>query len=106
MCGLSPSCTTLDTTFAFSRCRKPSPLLPIAVAWNFTPSASHCLTRASSARWMLVFSPPHSPLSVDTRIRPMLRTSLRRIMKGCLYSGLAEARCAAMLRILSPYGRA
>ncbi len=29
-CGRSPSWTTLDTTFAPSRLRKPSPLLPMA----------------------------------------------------------------------------
>src|ERR1700730_4594936 len=104
--GRSPSWTACDMMSARSRCRKASPLLPIAVVCSLTPAASHSLIRTSTARWMLVFRPPHKPLSVDTRIRPMLRSSRRRTTNGWRYSGLAWASRAAMLRILSPYGRA
>jgi ATP synthase F0 subunit b len=57
-------------------------------------------------RSTLVFRPPQSPLSVVTTIRPALFTTSRRTRNGLRYSGLACARCAAMLRILSAYGRA
>ncbi len=63
------------------------------------------MIRCSTARWMLVLSPPHRPLSVVTRMMPTALIDSRFCRNGGRYSGFASARCATMLRILSPYGR-
>src|SRR5712671_198625 len=57
-------------------------------------------------RSTLVFSAPHSPLSVVITMRPTRFTESRSTRKGCRYSGLACEICAATLRIFSAYGRA
>src|SRR5262249_25980329 len=60
----------------------------------------------NASRSALVLRPPHRPLSDVTTMRPTFFAPSRFTRKGWRYSVLACARCEAMVRILSPYGRA
>ena len=55
---------------------------------------------------MFVFSPPQRPLSVVTRMNPVVFAAVLATMNGCLYSGVAVERFDARVRIFSAYGRA
>ena len=77
----------------------------MATAWIAVPAACMSLSLVVTARSTLVFMPPHRPLSVVTTITPAALASFS-FMNGCVYSGLALPRLAAMLRTLSLYGRA
>ncbi|CFP61818.1 Uncharacterised protein [Bordetella pertussis] len=65
---------------------------------------SNSFSLDSVTRLMLVFRPPHKPLSVVTSTTPTALTS-RSTRYGWLYSGLACIRCAAISRTLVAYGR-
>src|SRR5690606_999998 len=102
--GLSPNCTSFETSVAPRRVNRPRPLLPKAVVCTAMPRCSNSLSLASVTRLMLVFKPPHRPLSVVTSTTPTALTS-RSIKYGWLYSGLACIKCAAISRTLWAYGR-
>ena len=106
MCGVSPTPVRCETMLPPKRCRKPKPLLPIAVSRTARASPCSSFTLASVRRSALVFRPPHNPLSEVTTMMPTFFTPSRFTRKGWWYSGFAKARCEAMMRILSPYGRA
>ncbi|MNW09993.1 hypothetical protein D3C71_2071180 [compost metagenome] len=76
------------------------PLVPIAVACTSTLRPCRVFSSLVTARSTFVFMPPHRPLSVVTTIKPARFTS-RACMNGCLNSGLAVARCAAIFRTFS-----
>src|SRR5882672_4327701 len=106
ICGRSPSCVACETMLAPRRCMKARPLLPMQQTSISSLCVCHSLYCASTRRSRLVFSAPHSPLSVVTTMMPTRFTVSRDTREGCRYSGLACEMCAATLRIFSPYGRA
>ena len=78
-CGVSPRPMTCETTLAPRRCMKPRPLLPIAGDANLLGAAGLPAPSSGAAtmRRMLVFRPPHSPLSVVTTMMPTRLTGSR-----------------------------
>src|SRR5450830_2038863 len=105
MCGTSPKPVICDLTFAPTRFIKLNPLLPIALTEMALPSDSQVFIWLTDKRNILVFKPQHKPLSELTTIKPTFLTTSRLTKYGCLYSGFANERCAATLRIFSAYGR-
>ncbi len=106
-CGVSPSCTRCDTTLAPTRFRKPKPLLPIAVVTTVSPAFFSSRSLLVTARRMLVFKPPHSPLSVvindDAGGLDRIVVHQERVAVLGIRPARGGPRCCG---ILSAYGRA